>query len=282
MRDVIKQDLTERMAKALAFVQANGSSMMRTFAAHAAGHVSGDEALAAMVEFQNPDGGWRAMDTDMKGPISTISCTWPAIQWLLWIRPNDTLPLDRTVEFLRNVQQESGCWDEPQDILNYDPPPWMVPGDHAVQLWLTSAVCCKLLEFGRQIDVRFDDALAFLRAGWDGKRYPLYAHTHWMALLLFASLEHPAPADRQIAKGCAQFLMDALLEGSIDPFDFIEIAQAAFHARDFAHDLFDVAFERVLNHQADDGGWETNYGERHRPWCTTNAMFLLRAVRSAL
>ncbi len=76
-------------------------------------------------------------------------------------------PLDRTVDFLRRTQHVRDYWDEPPGSLSFNPPSWMVPGNHAKQLWLTSVVCCKLLELGRQADVRFEVAVEFLRSSWE-------------------------------------------------------------------------------------------------------------------
>ena len=189
--------------------------------------------------------------------------------------------VDRTVAFLRQAQHDTGSWDEPQEILNYDPPPWMVPGDLANQLWLTSAVCCKLLEHHREADVRFEEALAFLRGGWDGERFPRYTHTHWMALSLFSRLPEPSGADRQIAEGSRQVLLDQLSLGKVDPLDATDIAYAAFRAGSGAGDLYRVALGKVLENQADDGGWVTYYGDEHRAWATISAMHLLKVVSTS-
>ncbi len=135
MDHVISEDA---LARGLEYVRRNGSELMGALAAHATGLAS---------------------DGDMEGVLSTISQTWQGLQWLLWTCPSDSAPLDRTVDFLRRTQHVGGYWDEPPGILEFNPPPWMVPGNHANQLWLTSAVCCKLLELGRQADVRFEAAL---------------------------------------------------------------------------------------------------------------------------
>ena len=45
-----------------------------------------------------------------------------------------------------------------------------------------------------------------------------------------------------------------------------------------AGDLYSIAFEKVLASQADDGGWVTDYGDRHRVWATISAMYLLKTV----
>lgn len=250
-------------------------------AANAIGLMDAGATLAEVVSaYQNDDGGWQRLDGDMPAPLSTISQTHIGLQLLLWIDPREGSSLDRTVAFLKNAQHPTGAWDEPQEILQYDPPPWMVPDNRANQLWLTSAVCAKLLEHCRQADVQFERALAFLRAGWDGEQFPRYTHTHWMALSLFSCLPEPSETDRRIAKGCKRTLIDRLLHSKIDPIDTGDIAYAALRAGPMASDLCTQAIEKVLSSQADDGGWRTAYGDPHRVWATISAMFLLKMVAS--
>lgn len=126
--------------------------------------------------------------------------------------------------------------------------------------------------------MRFDAALASIRAGWDGERFPKYTQIHRMALLFFSRLSHPSPADRRIAEGCKRFLANALSGVAPDPDDVTEIAYAAFGAGAFARPLFETAFERVIANQAEDGGWVTGYGDTHRVSATVAAMNLLRMV----
>lgn len=176
------------------------------------------------------------------------------------------------MEFLRQCQHEDGYWDEPVEILQYDPPPWMVPGSLANQLWLTSAVCCKLLELGREAAVQFDAAVEFQRNGWEREGFPVFLHTHWMALYIFRSLKEQNEMDRRIARGCATRLKDDLAGDKLDATDVTSIAYAALGSG--ARDVFDVAFPMVVANQAEDGGWTTGYGDIHRPQCTIEAMHL--------
>ena len=181
------------------------------------GQASGDDVLSHLQTYQNDDGGWERFDSDMQGAVSTISQTWVGLQWLLRTRPSDSVPLDRTMGFLSESQRDEGYWDEPPEILQYDPPPWMVPGNRANQLWLTSAVCCKLLELGREAEVRFEAAVEFLRRGWGNDGFPVYQHTHWMAVNLFGHLPEPSDLDRRIAAGCVNRLVNDLTTSNVDP-----------------------------------------------------------------
>ena len=105
MEDSIPKDAR---ARGLAFVRRNGSELMKALAAHGSGLASGDDVLPHLRTYQNDDGGWERFDGDMQGAISTISQTWVGLQWLLWTRPSDSVPLDRTLEFLSHRQHDEG------------------------------------------------------------------------------------------------------------------------------------------------------------------------------
>jgi hypothetical protein len=144
------------------------------------------------------------------------------------------------------------------------------------QLWLTSAVCCKLSELDLLDQVCFDAALSFLRGGWRGDHFPNSAHPHWMVLPLLYRTGPQNALDEEIMVGCRTFLWNGLTNNQIDPLDVTSIAYAAHLCGDFATDLFKLALDRVLNLQQPYGGRTTNYGDQHRPGATLDALFLLR------
>ncbi len=220
------------------------------------------------------------LDSDMEAALSTISQTYVGLKWLYWLRPTDSAPVDRAVEFLRRSQQPDGYWDEPDEILEHSPPPWMAPGDFANQVWLTVAMCSRLVLHSRQGDVRFDEAVEFLRAAWDGSRFPRYNHTHWVSLVVFGLMDDPTAIDREIFEGCAGFLERTLAEGRTDAVDLIETARDALYAGQWGTRLSEAALPKLLASQAGDGGWTTGYGDRHRPVSTVEAIYVLKLAAS--
>ena len=266
------------VARALEFVAAHGTSAHNTLAAVAVGKASPETALMQIGTYQRPDGGWARIDPDFTADLSLISQTWLGLHWLIALRPAGADALARTLEFLAASQQTSGCWDEPDAILAYDPPPWMVPNQQANQVWLTSAVCCKLKELGCEDSVRFNAALGFLRAAWQGSRFPGSPHPHWMALPLFTLNGPRAEIDTAITMGCHDVLYPLVDRAALDPLDVIAVAYGAHLCGNFAAELFLLALDRVLSFQQPDGGWTTHYGDQHRPGATVDALFLLRRV----
>ncbi len=266
--------------KAIRFVYASRDPVLSAMASYVGGLKGTREVLDVLKAYQREDGGWTKTDKDFQADLSVISTTWVALQWLLWIGAEHSDALEKTVTFLRNTQRADGSWDEPGEIEQYNPPVWMLPGRYENQLWLTAAVCCKLKELGREQDVNFGRALDFLRQGWDGSRFPVFVHTHWMTMPLFFMLSSGSDADEQIILGSKRFLYEAIVSGQVDPGDFSSIAYASWLAREVADDLLRTALKAVNNNQQEDGGWKTDYGDKHRPGMTIDALFVLKRTGS--
>jgi hypothetical protein len=262
--------------KAYQFIQASGDPILSALADFARGRKSDAEVLNTLKAYQRPDGGWTKTDKDFQGDLSVISTTWVALQWLIWLGVKEHPILKQTVSFLRKTQNEAGFWDEPEEIRQYDPPFWMLPGRYENQIWLTSAVCSKLKELGCEHDVNFEKALDFLRQGWDGKRFPVFTHTHWMAMPLLAMQNTGNELDKEIILGCKTFLLNAIQNGEGDPGDLCAIAYASRLTGNLANDLYQLTLQGAMNNQANDGGWSTGYGEKHRPGLTVEALFVLK------
>lgn len=262
--------------RALKFIESAGEPVVTALAQFACHKLDAAAALQRMSVYQQPDGGWSRTDKDFQGDLSAVSTTWVAMQWLIWLGAAKSAIFNRTAHFVQRMQRVDGSWDEPEEIIGWNPPPWMMPGRYENQLWLTSAVCCKLAEAGRQNEVAFAKALDFLRQGWQGDRFPVFIHTHWMALPLFANHVGGSCLDRDIARGCKRFLLQAVADRTADPGDLAAIAYAARLAGESAIDLYELALHGVLKNQQPDGGFATRYVEKHRPQLTVDALFLLR------
>ena len=264
--------------KAVAFVLDANDPVLSGLALYARGNCGREDVIRALRVHQRDDGGWTRTDKDFQGDLSIISATWVALQWLNWIGDRNSSVLTDTVDYFRRTQREDGSWDEPDEIVNFNPPFWMLPGRHENQVWLTSAICCKLKESGREQQVDFSKALEFLRQGWNGERFPVYQHTHWMTMPLLRLIGTGDEADEKIIEGCRDVLYDAVSTDGADPGDTISIAYASHLAGEIAEDLFDISLEKVIGFQQDDGGWITNHGEEHRAAFTVEALFLFRRI----
>lgn len=260
--------------QAVAFVEAHGDPAHRALACYAVGRIDADEALAAIAVRQRADGSWSGIDLDMPADVPSISQTWIGLQWLIWLSPAGTDMIDRTVAFLKDAQQPAGNWDEPDEITQHNPPPWMIPGNHDNQVWLTSAVMCKLKELGREKSVRQYQARRFLRGAWqrDRKQFNDGTHSHWMALPFFFGSS--TELDREIVTGCRARLTYAAENNVFDPIDYHAAAYAALLTGETT--LFAACMSKIEGFQQPDGGMTTNYGDQHRPNGTVEMLFLLK------
>ncbi len=260
--------------QAVTFVESSGTPAQIALARYAVGRIDADQALRAIIPHQRADGSWSGIDLDMPDAVSSISQTWIGLQWLIWLSPAGQNSLDRTAAFLKRVQHPEGCWDEPDEIAAHNPPSWMMPGNHDNQVWLTSAVSCKLKELGRTEDVNYEQALDFLRGSWqrEEKQFNEGVHAHWMALPVFnGSVD---AFDCEIAVGCRDRLADALDRDAVDPGDLAAIAYAGLLTSDV--DLFRRSLNKIERTQRLDGGMTTRYGDQHRPNGTVEVLFLLK------
>jgi len=260
--------------KALNFVKNSDDGILIALANYAVDKISKKEAVEKISVYQLADGGWTGTDKDFQAKISVISTTWYALQWMIWLEAADTKEFNNTISFLKSHQSKEGYWDEPVSILDYNPPFWMEPGKYENQLWLSSAVCCKLKELNMQASVNYDQAISFLVQGWDGERFPVFTHTHWMGLYLFFDMQKY----KYIADGCKDFLIDAINNEQVDPADYCAITYNSFNTGEYSRDLFELSYNKFLNYQADDGGIITNYGDKHRAGLTVEALFLLKKM----
>ena len=266
------------LEKATAFVLNTNDPVLSSLAQYVNGQFSREQAIEALKIYQRADGGWTKTDKDFQGDLSIISTTWMAIQWLHWLEDQHSPVLLNTLNYLRKTQREDGSWDEPEEILNFDPPFWMLPGRYENQVWLTAALCCKLKESGQEHQVDFAKAVEFIRRGWDGEKFPVYLHTHWMAMPLLHLVESGNEADAQIIQGCKKLLYAAVENDEVDQADMISIAYASHLSGDRAQDLFELSLHKVKGNQQDDGGWTTNHGDEHRAGCTVDALFLFKKI----
>jgi hypothetical protein len=264
--------------KAIQFIEATNDPVLSTLAKYVVGQRNTEQVIDILKTYQRSDGGWTKTDKDMLGDVSAISTTWVGLQWLLWVGGAGSPQVDRTVDFLRRTQRDNGAWDEPEEVRQFNPPWYMLPGRYENQLWLTSAVCCKLKELGREKDVQFDNALDFLRQGWDGQRFPVFIHPHWMAMALFYLQNTGSKLDQEIIIGCERFLYTAIKDDKVDPGDNCAIAYASLMAKGAADDLYQLSLQNALNNQMEDGGWKTNYRDKHRVSFTIDALFLLKKI----
>lgn len=93
---------------------------------------------------QNNDGGFPYQF--QRNKISTINHTVSALFSLTDYNLIENDIVEQGIEFLFRKQNIDGSWDEPDDLMNYQPPEWNKPGEITTQLWITANACHLLTE----------------------------------------------------------------------------------------------------------------------------------------
>ena len=95
---------------------------------------------------------------------------------------------------------------------------------------------------------------------------------------LLGMIENRLDSDSQIITGCKKHLLEAIENDQVDPGDLSAITYASNLAGDQAQDLLEISSRKMRENQQEDGGWRTNYGEKHRPGFTVDAIFTIKRL----
>jgi hypothetical protein len=266
--------------RALAFLAAQDRPLEAAWARHTAG--TGDRAavLAALAEYQNPDGGFgRGLEPDIGAPASNPFAARLAIYVLLSLGADPGEPIARRLDgWLETSQDEDGCWRLPPDLADHPVAPWFAAWTFPS---LNPALClaglAARLGLGSdrmQARVRaLADRLASVEEVQTGEFYALLPYAEY-----FPFVAHPDQArylDALAARIVRNVETDAYEDAShcldqIGPPDG-EVARRLPPA------LVATQLDRLLAEQQPDGGWPTPYDPHWRPWTAASALDTLRA-----
>ncbi len=155
----------------------------------------------------------------------------------------------------------------------------MVPGNPSNQVWLTAAVCSRLMLHGKETEGGFEAALDFARrVGW---RVVPGLQPYSLGVADRARSNGNAQGDRPRDLRRPRALSEGCPGGRQGRrFGCYRDGQRCALCG-LAAQLFEAAFPKLLANQADDGGWTTRYGDHHRPSATVEAMYFLKLVTGA-
>jgi len=223
---------------------------------------------------QNSDGGFSYWIKE--ADISMVSDTVYILHWLDDLRIRESTILEQAIDFLVNHQNEDGSWDEVNDIINYNPPPFLVPGKIENRVWLTANCAHWLMKFGyaespkcRGCPIDFllayskpdGGLLGYLRATWDClpvfSRYPENDREPFrLALNYVESKYSPASWEGSYLVWLIQCLRDANLPAN--------------------HKLVIDCLNDLQGKQRSDGSWNSEDGEEYSVSATIEALGVLK------
>lgn len=118
-----------------------------------------DEELAALTQFQNPDGGFRV--PELKSALSVVGRTAETLTYLAALGAAEFGTAQAAADFLIEAQRPDGTWCEPEALRAASPPPYFSPGSADVTGWETAAAVVALNAMG--LPLEFRPALDYLR-----------------------------------------------------------------------------------------------------------------------
>lgn len=225
-------------------------------------HKSEDSEFAeAISKYQNSDGGWTRIDADYTGDISSVTCTIAALSKLNNLKIGGCLLLN-TMDYLKNIQNSTGFWDENLRIIKFLPPGWLYPLNNDNRAWFTNGVLRYLKEFLCQNITFMEKGRAYLKEYYDGDYLKGHPQNKWMSIVTFSGSDHGE--DKEIVNSNLTYLEDHCAH--YDLYDLLWIMESFITLEMSGSDLIVQKFlKRIRQYkQNDDGSFTTKYGIQHQ------------------
>lgn len=264
------------LEKAVQFVSINGNSFQKNYLKSLFGDINLEETLRELAHFQNADGGWIQLDTDYTGNLSSITCTMIGMGKLERLKVNTGSILDATITYLKKTQKPKGMWDESIGILDFQPPAWYYPKSTKNQIWFTNGILRYIVSVKPNEHEMITKARGYLRGFWDGSSFPSYDHNNWMGIVSFYNSEEPV--DSSIWQGCMDNLRRDIRRYDLSDVNWV-LESCCFLSIPRTEPVIAEGLERLIDGQAEDGGFATEYGESHRVDTTIEALDTLANYR---
>lgn len=257
-----------RINEAVKFINTFGNEFQKKYYRSLFGNYNIDQTIMYLEKFQNADGGWFQIDPDYKGTVSSITCTMTAFGKLERLNIMKSPLIDKSMQYLQKNQKWDGLWDEPVEILDFDPPYWYYPRIKENQIWFTNGMLRYVISRCPDEDM-IKRAKNYLKSFWLGDRFPGYDHNDWMGIVSFFNSEDPS--EKLIWENCLNNL-----NKNISRYDLADVIwtleSCYFIGLSKNEPIVKKALKILREGQLDDGGFGTGYGEFQRVDVTIEAL----------
>lgn len=230
------------------------------------------EVLDELASLQKPDGGFSYWVKS----ISNITDTCYILEWFDDLKVYKGEIVDPACRYILEHQQKDGGWDEISEIVNYNPPEWMVPSRTETRVWLTAYCSHVLIRFGYAEAEGTYCPTDFLVANCDTSgRLKGYLRATWLALPMLAFYPGPDPESFNRAVKVVEDSFSLDWKGSYIAWLLRCLKDSGLSSD---HQLVLRTISELKKKQNIDGSWdpEEGEGEEHR----VNATILaLRALK---
>ena len=121
--------MNEVYENAKVFILENGNEVQKKLFLHLTGECNLNCAVEALARYQNEDGGWaNGLEIEYAGNVSTPMTTAAALGYIYLFDLSETEIFAKTLDYLSSTQNDNGSWDDPEEIMRFELPPYMGPG----------------------------------------------------------------------------------------------------------------------------------------------------------
>jgi hypothetical protein len=282
------QKITTTPPRALAFLEAAGYPLGAALIRHVTGHATADEVLRELIPYQEPDGGFRGLEVDIKAPVSNPFATRMAMSVLtsLRVEPQELKSqalMESMERWLEAAQHEDGDWHFSPEVRQHELAPWF-----AAWTFPSLNPSAGLSGVARQLGIGSDRLHARVRALFDERATLDEAeHGEFYDVMPYFEYLHSTPHPQReryldaLATNVVRMTASGGYEDAGHFFAHVEGGGPDLAGR-LPDGLIDEQLVRLASEQQEDGGWLTPYDPAWRSWSTTgNVLTLASHGRSA-
>ncbi|MFW9967501.1 MAG: prenyltransferase/squalene oxidase repeat-containing protein [Candidatus Thorarchaeota archaeon] len=231
-----------------------------------------ESVLDSLEEMRKSDGGFAFWDED----ISCVTTTLNVVGWFDDLNLQREAIVEKTFDFLLNLQQNDGGWDEIPDVRLLDPPQYMVPGKANTRTWITACCAHWFIRFGHAEPpgTRGCPAEFLVQNVTPSGLIRGYHYASWDAMVMFNY--HPGP-DSDAFKN----LLKAVRENfNPEIHDAVDLAWLLRCLRDAdlgpKDNLIEQALDALESMQQANGSWSSAEGVEYSGMATVDVIRVLK------
>ena len=275
--------MNEVYENAKAFILENGNEVQKKLFLHLNGECDLSCAVEALKRYQNEDGGWaNGLEIEYKGNLSTPMTTAAALGYIYLFDLLETEISIKTLHYLRSTQKENGSWDDPEEIMRFELPPYMGPGIYVefktgmIIKWLSRM---NLDTEDREMIGRAKDYLIeeFQRVSKEGDVWSAIAYINAFGELPPSEQLNQSKRMPEIMVWAMSILMpDGPPDLGADELEWT-LVQGMIHDDSLALDsMKEKVAHAIVANQLQSGGWQHQFGTYNAVWA---AILIVRFLR---
>jgi len=260
--------------KAINFIRENGTELEKHRLNYLLGKGRDNEVpLRYLKGIQNDDGGFPYENE--KGKASCMSNTSVNLSLMIELGLAESNVCRKTVEYLLRVQGRDGGWDENDEIKQYNPPFWNIPGDMKTKMWHTANTCNYLIQLGYGESKAVKKATEILLGNRDAEgKFAGFLHSTWISVGVFGQLEG---FNSEVVQKALEIISQSISRIEDGAADFIWCLEC-FYIAGISEDASIVKklIDRIIELQQKNGAWTSADGEKYSVSTTIGALRVLK------